>query len=192
MCQAHAAMETASRNADPAVLATLLGHREAFRRFVERRLRDPAASEELLQECLVKSLDHLCALRDPDAAVAWFYRVLRNAINDRFRAWEKERSRSAGAADELELSAPEPEIEGRPCACVHGAVDALKPEYASILRAVELGGQPVKDYAASAGISASNAGVRVFRARAALLRQVQHTCGACAEGHCRDCTCAAA
>jgi hypothetical protein len=47
----------------------------------------------------------------------------------------------------------------------------------------------VKDYAASAGISSSNAGVRIFRARAALRREVSRSCGTCAEHGCLDCSC---
>jgi RNA polymerase sigma-70 factor (ECF subfamily) len=48
---------------------------------------------------------------------------------------------------------------------------------------------PVKDFAAAEGISATNAGVRVFRAREALRRQVVRSCGTCAEHGCIDCTC---
>jgi RNA polymerase sigma-70 factor (ECF subfamily) len=50
-------------------------------------------------------------------------------------------------------------------------------------------GTAVKDYAAHAGISASNAGVRVFRAREALRKQVARVCGTCAEHGCLDCSC---
>ena len=48
-----------------------------------------------------------------------------------------------------------------------------------------------KDVAAATGISASNAGVRVFRAREALRKQVARSCGTCAEHGCLDCTCGA-
>jgi hypothetical protein len=50
----------------------------------------------------------------------------------------------------------------------------------------------VKDYAAEAGISSSNAGVRVFRAREALRRQVVLSCGTCATHGCFDCSCGVA
>ena len=40
-----------------------------------------------------------------------------------------------------------------------------------------------------AEISASNAGVRVFRAREALKKRLAESCGTCAEHGCRDCTC---
>ena len=65
----------------------------------------------------------------------------------------------------------------------------LKPEYADALRRIEVEGVAVKDYAEGAGISASNAGVRIFRAREALRKQVARSCGTCADHGCLDCTC---
>nr|MBA3538947.1 RNA polymerase subunit sigma-70 [Deltaproteobacteria bacterium] len=62
-------------------------------------------------------------------------------------------------------------------------------EYADALRRIEVDGVSVKDYAEEAGISSSNAGVRVFRAREALRRQVARSCGTCATHGCLDCTC---
>ena len=67
----------------------------------------------------------------------------------------------------------------------------LKPEYAEALQRIEVEGLPVADYAQAAGISASNAGVRVFRAREALRKQVARACGTCAEHGCLDCCCKA-
>ena len=65
----------------------------------------------------------------------------------------------------------------------------LKPEYADALERIDVQGTPVKDYAEHAGISANNAGVRVFRAREALREQVVRACETCAEHGCLDCTC---
>jgi len=60
------------------------------------------------------------------------------------------------------------------------------------LQRIDVDGVAVKAYADDAGISPSNAGVRVFRAREALRKQVARSCGTCAEHGCFDCTCAAA
>jgi RNA polymerase sigma-70 factor (ECF subfamily) len=65
----------------------------------------------------------------------------------------------------------------------------LKPEYADALQAIEVGGIPVKSFAEQKGLSATNAGVRVFRAREALKKRVTGSCGTCAEHGCVDCTC---
>jgi hypothetical protein len=47
----------------------------------------------------------------------------------------------------------------------------------------------VKAFADQRGLTASNAGVRVFRAREALKKRVTESCGTCAEHGCRNCTC---
>ncbi len=60
---------------------------------------------------------------------------------------------------------------------------------AEALLAIEVGGTPVKAYAEQKGLSASNAAVRVFRAREALKRRVTESCGTCAEHGCLNCTC---
>ena len=56
--------------------------------------------------------------------------------------------------------------------CLHSVVDTLRPEYSEILRAVDLGEQRVQDFAQQHNLSASNAGVRAHRARAALRKQL--------------------
>ena len=47
----------------------------------------------------------------------------------------------------------------------------------------------VKDNAEEGGISRTNAGVRLHRARQALRAEVERTCGHCAQQGCTDCTC---
>ena len=64
-----------------------------------------------------------------------------------------------------------------------------KHEYAEAIRRVEVDGVPVKEWAAEAGITPNNAGVRLFRAREALRKQVMRCCGTCASHGCLDCTC---
>ena len=81
------------------------------------------------------------------------------------------------------------ELAGMVCQCVAQLADTLKPEYADALRRIEVDGVAVKDYADTLGISASNAGVRIFRAREALRRQIARGCGTCADHGCVDCTC---
>jgi RNA polymerase sigma-70 factor (ECF subfamily) len=90
----------------------------------------------------------------------------------------------------LEISAqPSPDLQNEVCACLHGILEGLKPEYSEALRAIDLGEQRVQDFAEQHGISASNAGVRVHRARAVLRKQLLRTCATCAEHGCVNCTC---
>jgi RNA polymerase sigma factor (sigma-70 family) len=171
----------------PEALAELVASHREFLSFVERRVGDRALAEEILQDALVKSLDRVGEIRE--SATGWFYRVLRNAIIDYTRRRAAHERRLEALAAELDTAAEDPELHNVVCRCVGKLADTLKPEYADALRRIDVEGVPVKTYAEEAGISASNAGVRVFRAREALRKQVARSCGTCAEHGCLDCTC---
>jgi len=182
-----------ARPATPEVLDALVaGHRE-FLAFLERRLGDRAAAEDLLQEAFVKGLTRGGELRSAESAVAWFYRLLRNALVDRARRDAAARRRLEAVARELGDGAePGPEARAAVCACVARLAGTLKPEYAAALQRIEVDGASLKDFAAEAGITPGNAGVRVHRAREALRRRVQQSCGTCAEHGSVDCSCGSA
>jgi RNA polymerase sigma-70 factor (ECF subfamily) len=57
------------------------------------------------------------------------------------------------------------------------------------LRIMDLEEGALSDLAHQAGITAENAAVRVHRARKAFRRQVERSCGTCAEHGCLDCQC---
>lgn len=182
--------DDATRSAT-ALAATLVERQAEFLSFLERRLGARALAEDVLQDAFVRSIDKLRDLRDPGAAVAWFYRMLRNAaIDHQRRAGTASRALAALAA-ELEAVDSDTEAHREVCRCVSGVAQALKPEYAAALQRIEVDGVAVKDYAAEAGITSNNAAVRVFRARATLRASVETTCGACAARGCVDCTCGA-
>jgi RNA polymerase sigma-70 factor (ECF subfamily) len=168
------------------VTERLVAHHREFLRYVERRVGSRALAEEIVQDAFVRSLEREDEIRE--SAVGWFYRVLRNAVIDRARRDTVASHRLEAFAAELAQEI-EPEIEGVLCRCVADLAATLKPEYAEVLRAVEVDGVPVKDFADAHGLSASNAGVRVFRARDALRKEVARACGTCAEHGCQDCTC---
>lgn len=173
-------------------LDVLLENHRAFLRYLERRVGDKALAEDILQDAFVKVMDHPDQAPADEAVVPWFYRTLRNAAIDRFRRREAAGRAAEAFARELEIhTAPEPEIEAEICACITRLAGTLKPEYAEALEAIDVQGTPVKAYAEARGLSASNAGVRVFRARAALKKQLIESCGTCAEHGCRSCTCQA-
>lgn len=172
-------------------VAQLVANHREFLRFVERRVESRAIAEEIIQEAFVTSLDRGGEIRD--SVVGWFYRVLRNAVVDYQRRQTVANRRLDEFAAELEASGQsEQELADVVCACVGRLADTLKPEYAEALRRIDVEGTAVKDYADAVGISASNAGVRIFRAREALRKQVARSCGTCAEHGCLDCTCESA
>lgn len=184
------AREESPQHDTQASLAILLENHRAFLRYLERRVGDRELAEDILQDAFTKVVDRPEQAPADEGVVPWFYRSLRNAAVDQFRR----RGAATRAVDaftrELETStAPEPELEAEICACVGRLATTLKPEYAEALQAIDVQGTAVKTFAEQHGLSASNAGVRVFRAREALRKRVAESCGTCAEHGCRNCTC---
>ena len=172
----------------PDVLRILLDNHARFLGFLERRVGSRDEAEDILQEAFVRSLDRAPA--ESDSAVAWFYRVLRNALTDHYRRQASRGRAIDGLAAESDIATdPDQELEAVVCGCVLSLVDTLKPEYGAAVRRVDLEGASVRDYAGEVGITPSNAGVRLHRAREALRKQLARTCGTCLKHECLDCTC---
>lgn len=174
-------------------LDVLVANHRAFLGFLERRLGDRALAEDVLQDAFAKVIDR------PDRApvdagdeslVKWFYRALRNAAIDQIRRTGAAARAAERLARELDgASTPSEEFHEAVCECITRLAATLKPEYAEALREIDIDGVAVKTFADRHQMSASNAGVRVFRAREALKKRLMESCGTCAEHGCRDCRC---
>ncbi len=173
----------------PEAIAQLVkGHRE-FLAFLERRVESRAVAEDILQAAFTRGLERGGDVKD-EKVVAWFYRVLRNAVIDHYR----QRSTTARAMEAWgrefpDVQEPEAELRQEICRCVSGLLETLKPEYREALRIVDLEEGKLKDLAQQSGITAENAAVRVHRARAALRRRIEQACGTCSVHGCLDCSC---
>jgi RNA polymerase sigma-70 factor (ECF subfamily) len=176
----------------PATLNVLVENHRRFLLFLERRVGSREVAEDILHDAFVKSLSRTDSVPDEDGAlIAWFYRVLRNAIVDHYRrvgAETRALAHVAGTADEFEPP-HDAELHEAVCACITGLVETLKPEYAAVIRRVDLDGVPVVEFAREAGITPGNAGVRLHRAHAALRKQLALSCNTCADHGCFDCRC---
>jgi RNA polymerase sigma factor (sigma-70 family) len=169
-------------------LEKIVAHQATFLRFLSARVEDAAIAEDILQSAYMRAVEHGSEIRDNESTVAWFYRVLRNAITDHYRR----RAARVRAHDGFVAEAPasyELELERTVCACIGDVVHDLKDEYRTAIEQVDLGGKPVEEFARSEQISANNASVRLHRARKAAAWQLTTICGACAEHKCLDCTC---
>jgi len=174
----------------PEVLRVLLDNHARFLSFLERRVGSRDDAEDILQEAFVRSLDRTASLGDSESTTTWFYRVLRNAITDHFRRRDSRgRALDRFAAETEVAETPDNGFEAVVCACVLSLVETLKPEYGAAIRRVDLDGTSVRGYAGEAGITPSNAGVRLHRAREALRRQLARSCGTCLTHRCLDCKC---
>jgi RNA polymerase sigma-70 factor (ECF subfamily) len=143
----------------------------------------------MLQTAYVRALERGTLEAGDEGLVAWFHTVLRNAWLDLVRRGGVETEVTQRLAREASAQAPEEQLRDAICACVRDAVEVLKPEYAQLIREVDLGERPLAEVAREARITANNAGVRLHRARQALGRQLGKLCGACATHGCLECHC---
>lgn len=172
-----------------------LDNQAAFKGFLRRHLPSEEAAEDLLQQSLLKAIRNTDGLVDKENSTAWFYRILRNSLIDFYRARAAEGRKHDGFLNELVASgadshaAPDAELMREVCACMGRLLPSLKPEYADLIRRIDLGGEEPAAVAESAGITYNNLMVRLHRARQALRKSLEHSCGACTRHGCLDCTC---
>lgn len=169
----------------------LVEQQRRFLHFVRRRVESPATAEDILQSAYIRALEQAPALRSEESAVAWFYRVLRNAVIDHYRHRAAEdRALERWAGDLSTEAVPDRQTEEIVCECIGQALLTMKADYSEILRDVDLAGKSLQSFATEAGITAGNAAVRIHRARQALKKQLIRICGSCSRHGCVECTCA--
>lgn len=162
------------------VAAKLLAHRHVFKSFVASRVGNEADAEDLLQNGLVKALEHAGEVKDGEKAVAWFYQLLRNVIVDHARSRTAAAKREEAWAVDAATLRDDEEAERHICACFERMLPALKPSHAELLRRIELQNESVAEAAAALGITPNNASVTLYRARAELRARLVAFCGDCA------------
>ncbi len=176
-------------DASPVVIDVLVENHRRFLAFLERRVGSRAQAEDILQAAFVRAIEKSGSIRDAESAVAWFYRLLRNALVDHYRRSGTEARLFPAEATE-DSAAHETDIRGEICACIRRLLPALKSEYAEMIERVDLKEEPLAGVANALGITSNNAAVRLHRARAGLKRQLERSCGTCATHGCLDCGCA--
>jgi len=174
----------------PEALRTLVTNRQRLLAFLQPRVGSAELAAEILQDAFVKGVEKGHTVREDESALAWCYRLLRNAVIDRHRRVSVERDALARLAEELSaLPAAGVDLEREICTCMNDLMDTLKPEYADILRRVDLAEARLDRAAADLEITVNNATVRLHRARQALRQRLEQMCGVCAHHGCLNCTC---
>lgn len=172
-------------------VAELVHNHERFIAFLRSRVGSTQVAEDILQAAYMKGIERSETIRDDEAVIAWFKRLLRNAVIDHYRHRDAERRGLARYGEETLAAGTDShaDFDGTVCACVTELIPTLKPEYGELLRRVELDGQLVRTAAVALGVTPNNAGVRLHRAREALRVALVRTCGACTEHGCVECDC---
>jgi RNA polymerase sigma-70 factor, ECF subfamily len=95
----------------------IMAHHAKFLSFLASRVEDKAAAEDILQSAFIKAIEHGSEIRDDESTVAWFYRILRNAITDHYRKGSARTRAHDTYTAELPISY-EPETAQTVCACI--------------------------------------------------------------------------
>lgn len=176
-----------SASSSTSLLARLTEKRDQFRAMIVRRVRSEADAEDILQQALVNAARAIDTVREADHVEAWFARVVRRQIAD-FRL-ERARREARVEAFAREASDSTESEETAACACALGVVKRLRPDYADILRRVDLEDASLDEVAHALGISAGNARVRLFRARQAMRDELLVFCKTDSFRACMSCNC---
>jgi RNA polymerase sigma factor (sigma-70 family) len=166
----------------------LLKELDTFTAFARSRVGDDHLAADVVQDSLLKAVKSADQLRDDESVTAWFYRILRRTIIDLYRRRDAAHRALDRLENELNLT-PDAEEERVACACVETLIPTLKPEYAELIRELDLAGQTPEQVATKRGVTANNLRVRHHRARQQLRERLEQTCRLCAKHGCLDCTC---
>src|SRR3569833_1342846 len=74
-----------SESATTELIRRITDQRQRFLNFLSARVEDYATAEDILQAAYVKAIERGAQIREQESAVAWFYRILRNAVTDHYR-----------------------------------------------------------------------------------------------------------
>lgn len=167
------------------LVRSVTGEREAYLAFLRRRVASPADAEDLLQQALVRAATRVQLLQDPARHRAWFFQILRRAVADHHA--RRERTEEELCEGTEPATAAEPSV----CGCSLEQLERLRPEYAEMLRRVDLEEDSLAEVAADLGLTVNNTTVRLHRARKALRERLATTCGTTSARACADCACEA-
>jgi RNA polymerase sigma-70 factor (ECF subfamily) len=155
------------------VLRAWHDHQAELQHFLLGQLKEPAASDDMLQEVFLKAMregQSFCELENPRS---WLFRVARNALTDSYRL----KKHWAPVPEHLpdhrrEFADPVAELD----VCIRVALPALPEEDREILEACDLGLQTQEEYADRKEISLPAAKARIRRARERLRNELTRRC----------------
>lgn len=134
-------------------------------KFVQRRVADPDAVEDVVQDIFLKIHTRMHTLRTIDSLPSWVYRIAQNAVIDYYR---QQRPHDALPVD-LEVEHEErDEVQQVLSSCASALLQQLSASSREALTLTDVEGMTQQAFAHRLGLSPSGAKSRVQRARAQL------------------------
>lgn len=146
-----------------------------LRRFIARRVPEPADAEDVLQDVFVKIHARLDTVQDEERVAAWVYQIARNAIVDYHRRQRATMDLSEIAAMEAE-DEPDDTVDHEVARWLKPMIDDLPDKYREAIWLTEFEGLSQVELAGRLGISVSGAKSRVQRGRTLLRHDLLDCC----------------
>ena len=167
----------ASKPSDDSFANILIEQLPALRRYACALLRDPAAADDLVQDCIERALNQSSQLKDRNKLASWLRSILHNLYVDQFR-----RKRSRGLSVTIHDLENDPALSLAPqdrseLGDVVRAVNGLSFEHRQILLLVGLEELSYREIAEELSIPIGTVMSRLSRARD-LLRHALESGGA--------------
>lgn len=180
----------ALRALDPAVIRILSEVHGEFLRFLRRKLRSRADADDVMQEFHLRIIRYASSLRREESIRIWLRRVLRSVLVTHLRRLRaRDRAEADFARKDIAMPPPDEDLDRLVCRCLEKLLPTLKPEYADVLRRIDLLERPRDAVAEALGMTVNNLTVRLHRARQALRRALELTCETCPIHGYLDCGC---
>ena len=159
--------------------------------YLQRRLGNVEEARDVMQNFMLRAIDRAGALRDVNAVRGWLSRLLATSIADHQRGAAGRKQRETLMSPQFfdESLSTEADLDAAVCACLHQLIATLKPDYAELIRRIDLNEELRPVVAADLGLSPANLAVRLHRARAALKQRLVEMCLTCPEHGFMDCGC---
>lgn len=153
-------------------------YEDRLRQFLLSRVKNPADVDDLLQEILLKTYQHLNTIQEPEKLLSWLFQIARNTLIDYYRKSGVETSHQEIVKRAM-LTDSEPEqyqeVRRELTNCIRPFLHQLPDKYREALEMVDLQGASQKELALKLGLSHSAVKSRVQRGRS-MLKEKFHEC----------------
>lgn len=151
---------------------------DRLRQFLQSRVNNREDADDLLQEILIKTYQHLNTIEKPEKLLSWLFGIARNTLIDYYRKSHTENVRQDMLKRAVFIN-EEPEqyeqVRRELSDCIRPFLDRLPDIYREALLAVDLQGKSQKLLARELGLSHSAVKSRVQRGRS-MLKEKFHEC----------------
>jgi RNA polymerase sigma-70 factor (ECF subfamily) len=151
---------------------------DRLRQFLQSRVNNREDADDLLQEILIKTYQHLNTVEKPEKLLSWLFGIARNTLIDYYRQSHTETARQdmvKGAVSADEEPEQYEQVRRELSDCIRPFLNQLPDKYREALLAVDLQGKSQKVLAQELGLSHSAVKSRVQRGRS-MLKEKFHEC----------------